>query len=200
MAFTRIKITFNLSSRLGWFNHSSIIHALRMYWIFLSVINKCASQGNQLFISYILAEIPTVLRRMHLLNHFGFVCECENCAATCDANVVRLKSDPCFQFLWRNPKPNLMVDHTRRSFKKKCIECLNKHGHLWSHELQFVLDLYIKTEMCEHWNYFEFSRKKNPISWKLYLLVWLSLFSIHTIATKATNFFMMMSFHMILWK
>lgn len=107
-------------------------------------------QGNQLFISYILAEIPTVLRRMHLLNHFGFVCECEKCAATCDANVVRLKSDPCFQFLWRNPKPNLMVDHTRRSFKKKCIECLNKHGHLWSHELQFVLDLYIKSEMFEH--------------------------------------------------
>lgn len=112
-------------------------------------------KGEQLFVSYICADIPTVRRKNYLLANFGFSCQCEKCDPIYSpAEVAKLKADPGYQFFHRNSKPDfttlLYHPSSRRSIKKKCIEILNKHGRHWSQELESVLELYIKSGMYEH--------------------------------------------------
>ncbi|XP_031619047.1 histone-lysine N-methyltransferase SMYD3-like [Contarinia nasturtii] len=107
--------------------------------------------GQQLFVSYSTADVSTRQRQLHLLTHFGFLCACEKCDPKhTTADVTKLLSDPGYAFLQRNRKSDLLNDQNRWTMKKKCIDLLNKHGHSWYSELEFVLDMYIKCEMYEY--------------------------------------------------
>lgn len=53
-----------------------------------------------------------------------------------------MKSDGCFLFLSCN-NCDLSNDDQRLQFEKKCIEFLQKFGHLpWSEEIGFVADIF----------------------------------------------------------
>lgn len=108
-------------------------------------------KGDQLFVSYICADIPTRMSQQYLMQNFGFLCKCDKCVPKSQPdNVARLITDPSYKFLQLNIKSDLMVQKIRLNIKEKCIILLNKYGHVWSPQLQFVLDVYIKTEMYEH--------------------------------------------------
>lgn len=107
-------------------------------------------KGDQLFVSYITADMPTRMRQLQLMQNFGFLCKCDKCVPKSQPeNVARLVTDPDFKFLQLNINSDLLVQKIRQDIKQKCINLLNKYGRFWSPELQFVLDLFIKAEMYE---------------------------------------------------
>lgn len=120
----------------------------------VSITMRPVQKGEQLFVSYVVADVSTRLRQTHLMNNFGFRCKCEKCEkyklTSTALDVAKLLADPGFVFLKRNRNSNFMNDTTRANIKCKCIELLNKHGQTWYPELEFVIDMYVKTELYEH--------------------------------------------------
>ncbi|XP_055294954.1 SET and MYND domain-containing protein DDB_G0273589-like [Sitodiplosis mosellana] len=108
-------------------------------------------KGGQLFVSYVTADVSTRLRQTHLMNNFGFLCKCDKCELKSSTLAAKkLLADPLYLFLQRNRKVDLLNDTIRANIKEKCIDLLNKHGQTWFPELEFVVDLYVKSELYEH--------------------------------------------------
>lgn len=107
--------------------------------------------GEQLFVSYVVADVSTRQRQMHLMKNFGFLCACEKCDPKSKmTDVTNLQSDTGYLFIQRNRNRDLINQQNRQIIKTKCIDLLNKHGRSWFMELEFVLDMYIKCELYEH--------------------------------------------------
>ena len=101
--------------------------------------------------TYSVADVPTRLRQIHLMKDFGFLCKCDKCEPKFKASAVeKLLADPMYLFLQRNRNVNLLNDITRANIKEKCVDLLNKHGQIWSPELEFVVNMYTKSELSEH--------------------------------------------------
>lgn len=100
-------------------------------------------KGDQLFISYFGNEKTTKERQSILKQTFEFDCKCEKCIPHGQSTDRKnMKSDGCFLFLSCNTC-DLSNDDQRLQFEKKCIEFLQKFGHLpWSEEIGFVTDIF----------------------------------------------------------
>lgn len=154
-----IEATQNKCQRIGTlglvfplFNHACASNLLNFSVGYrqICMTMRPVQKGDQLFVSYIFGDIPTRMRQLHLMKNFNFLCKCDKCAPNFkSSNVAALVKDPGYKFLQLNMKSDLLVEKIRLNIKQKCINLLNKYGHFWSPELQFVLDKYIKTEMYE---------------------------------------------------
>lgn len=108
-------------------------------------------KGRQLFVSYVVADVSTRLRQIHLMNNFGFLCHCHKCEPKSDPlTAAKLTAEPAYVFLQNNRKADFMNDTIRANIKAHCIDLLNKHGQTWYPELEFVVDMYAKSEMYEN--------------------------------------------------
>lgn len=107
-------------------------------------------KGDQLFVSYSCADLPTRFRQMHLMKKFGFLCKCDKCDTKYTADdVAKLVADPGFKYVKQKLNSNLLDQKNRTDVKGKCIEILNIFGHKWVPELEIILNMYIQAELYE---------------------------------------------------
>lgn len=153
MATNKNQITLSLLFSL--FNHACSPNLLN-FSLFdqqICIVLRPIKKGQQLFVTYKCrsSDMSTANRRAQLMDCYLFLCKCDKCEPQFSASeIAKLKTDQTYKFLQRNRNQNLLVDKTRRNIKMKCIEFLNKFGHTWCPEIDFVLDMYTKSELYEH--------------------------------------------------
>lgn len=108
------------------------------------VTTRPIKKGDQLFVAYLGFGQTTMERQEMLMQQYEFNCKCDKCVPHCDStDRERMKSDPNYQYLMRSVTAGGNVKSSERRRRQKCIEFLNKFGHLpWSQELDDVIDAF----------------------------------------------------------
>lgn len=109
--------------------------------------------GEQLFVSYFRNDtqrrsIENKTRQDNLRKMFDFECECERCCNKHPTSAQRnaMKKDEAFDYITLNAKPPSKYSQPESTMMiTKCLEFLNKYGHLkWAQEMEVVGDRYIE--------------------------------------------------------
>lgn len=155
-----MKFTTHFFQLFSFFKHACVPNVLH----FLvgdrkvCITTRPVKRGEPLLIASRCAYLPDVeLRGWQHIKDYGFLCRCEKCklqvSPRSSSDVDRMKADQDYRFLQRNCyafMEILKIGSIRQDIKKKCIDVLNKYGHTWSEDLQFVMDIYERCETYEH--------------------------------------------------
>lgn len=93
----------------------------------------------------------TIQRQMVLFKNFNFLCKCDKCRPNFKlSNVIKCLKDPLYQFLRCNRNADLYNETIRTNIRGKCIKLLNKYGHNWFPELDFIIEMFMNSEIDEN--------------------------------------------------
>lgn len=103
-------------------------------------------KGEQVFISYLGDDgFKALDQRQHKLRHiWGINCTCDKCVPTTrPADITAIQSNSSLAFLQANYE-KLKHDIVKRlQLRKHCVKFLLKYGHLWSYELEYVIECFV---------------------------------------------------------
>lgn len=116
----------------------------------ICITMRPVKKGQQLFVSYLNVNDAMNQRQNYLMKQFGFLCHCDKSEPTYSpVDADQMLTEPDYQFLQRNCNANFMNDRIRLDIERKSCKLLNRYGHLWTSELQLVLNMYSQSKLYE---------------------------------------------------